>query len=99
MLRTTFLVSRCFFFDILSYLRFGQLKIVFFQTVSRYNHTFVVGVVCSGIVPHLSDVLMELFCLFVYVVGEFELDGLYIDGVSDDGVVVWCSVSGLIHWF
>ena len=47
---------------------------------------------------------MELFWLFVYVVGEFELDGLYIDGlyidgVSDDGVVVWCSVSGLIHWF
>jgi hypothetical protein len=62
-------------------------------------HELVVAIVGSSVIPHLPDVHMEFFWFFVDVVVEFELNGLYINRIGDDIVVVGRAVSALVDWF
>lgn len=78
---------------------FGEFGVVLFEAVGDSEHELVLDVVGSGIVPHLGDIEMELCWLFVDIVVEFELDGLDIDGIGDDAVIVGSAVSGFINWF
>jgi len=76
----------------------GEFGVVFFEAVGNSKHELVVGVVGSGIIPHLLDVEMEFFCFFVDIVVEFELDSLDVDRIVDDAVVFGGAISGLVHW-
>lgn len=74
-----------------------EFKVKLFKSIGDFQHIRVVSIVLLGVVPHFLNIWVEKGRFFINVVGQFELNGLQIYRVINDGVVFRGTISFLVN--